>query len=373
MPDIERASPSSAETDATASGSRATPTATPRPDALTIAVVGLFVLALLAALYVGHPVLLPLAAALLISFILRPVVRFLSHWRVPAPLSALVLVGLVGGLLALAVYGLSEPASQWIRDAPRSLRQLQYRIEGLKKPMEEMKQATEEVEKLGRVGKPEAPEVVIKDEQLDRVLLLQTREAVFGVLTALIMLFFLLGWGGRLFRNMIRALPSFHDQRQAVLVAQDIESAVSTYLATISIINLGLGAVVAGVLYLLGMPNPVLWGAVTALLNFVPYLGPAVTAAILAVVALMTYPTIGQALVVPAAFLAITSMEGYFVTPMAVGKRLILNPLLIFVSLVFWFWLWGIIGALLTVPILVCVKVTLDRIDSVKPLARILD
>ncbi|MDT8386560.1 MAG: AI-2E family transporter [Thiogranum sp.] len=341
---------------------------------MRMVMVSLLVLALLAALYVGRPVLLPMAMALLLSFLLRPVVRRLARWHVPLPLSSVLLVLLIASALAVSILSLREPASQWLLEAPRALQQLQYRIDGLTQSMEDVKAAAAEMEKLGQIGdESSAPTVTLEQSGFNERLLLHTGELVVGIFTTLILLFFILGWGERLYRNVISSLPHFHEQRQVVEIAQEIEEAIARYLATITVINLLLGAVVAAVMYLIGMPNPVLWGVVTALLNYMPYLGPAVTAVILGMVALLTYPSIGQALLVPVLFLSITSLEGYVITPMAVGTRLTLNPLLIFVSLMFWFWLWGIVGALLTVPILVCVKVTLERVGTAKSVARIMD
>ncbi|RRQ21069.1 AI-2E family transporter [Thiohalobacter thiocyanaticus] len=346
---------------------------TDRLRRLYYVVVGLFVLALLGALHFGQPVLLPLATAFLLSFIFRPVTRRLHRWHIPYPLSALFMVTLVTAVLGFGAYSLAGPASEWIRDAPRALLQLQYKLADVRQSMEEVKEATAQVEGLGDVDKSKQTEVVAKDGGLQKLLLSNAREATVGVFTAVIMLFFILGWGDRLFRNIVASLTDFHAQRQAVEIGQEIEKSVSAYLVTITIINLLLGAVVAGVLYLMGMPNPALWGVAAGLLNFIPYLGPAVMAAILSLAAILSYPSLGEALMVPLAFLLITSIEGYLVTPLAVGRRLTLNPLVIFVSVVFWFWLWGIVGALLTVPILVCAKVALERISAAKPLAQILD
>ncbi len=341
---------------------------------IRLVMVSLLVLALLAALYVGRPVLLPMAMALLLSFVLRPVVRGLARWHVPLPLSSVLLVLIIASALAVGIFSLREPASQWLLEAPRALQQLQYRIDtATEGTMEDVKAAAAQVEKLGQIGDQSEPAVILKQTGLNERLLLQTGEAVVGIFTTLILLFFILGWGERLYRNVISSLPHFHEQRQIVEIAQEIEEAISRYLATITVINLLLGIIVAVVMYLIGMPNPVLWGVVTALLNYMPYLGPAVTAVILGMVALLTYPSIGHALLVPVLFLSITSLEGYVITPMAAGTRLTLNPLLIFVSLMFWFWLWGIVGALLTVPILVCVKVTLERVGTAKSVARIID
>jgi predicted PurR-regulated permease PerM len=335
---------------------------------------GLFVLALLAALTVGRSIFLPLATAFLLSLVLRPLVRGLRNWYVPPPLSALILVVLLGVALSFSVYSLKEPAGDWLKEAPHSLRQLKRRIDSLRQPITDVKAAAKALDDLKNGSRTAPNRVVVKDGELDKLLLAEMSETLVSVSTTLVVLFFILGWGDRLFRNIVRALPSFRDRREAVELVRDIEKSIATYLATITVINLLLGTVVAGTMHLLEMPNPVLWGVLAAVLNFVPYLGPAITAVILGLAAAMTYPSIGEALLVPAVFMMITAFEGNVVTPYVVGNKLTLNPLLIFLSLVVWFWMWGIIGALLTVPILVCIKAIIERTEGdTKQLARILD
>jgi predicted PurR-regulated permease PerM len=334
---------------------------------------GLLAIALLGALYVGRPVLLPLATAFVLSLVLRPVARALHRLLVPFPLGALLLVGILGGALAFGIYSLKDPAEQWLDEAPRSLHQLELRMRTLKQSITQVQAATEEVAKLGSNSTEKSKEVVVKDSKLDNQLLVVTQKTAAGIFTTLVLLFFILGWGDRLYRNLVNALPHFREQRRAVVIAQKVESAITAYLATITIINLALGAVVGGAMYLMDMPNPVLWGVLAGVNNYVPYLGPAVTAVVLAFVALLSYQTIGEALMIPGVFLLITSVEGYIVTPMAVGRQFTLNPLLIMLSVLFWFALWGVVGALLTVPALVCIKVVLERTEVLQPLARILD
>lgn len=340
--------------------------------ALTIGIVILAVLGVAVALYLGRVVLLPLATAVMLSLVLRPIVRALARWGFPNPLSALILVALISGGVVGVVFSLSGPAQEWLKEAPHALRQLQYRIGELKQPIEDVRTATKQVEKLGDIGDEDATKVVVQNVDLPGRIAVELRETTIGVFTTLITLFFVLGWGRRLYRNLVIALPHFGNRRTIVGIAQEIEQSVSVYLSTITAINLILGAVVALVLYLLGMPNPALWGLLTAIFNYVPYLGPAMTALVLSFVALTTYPTIGEAAIVPLVFLMITSIEGYVITPMAVGSRLTLNPLVIFVSLIFWFWIWGIIGGLLTVPLLVCGKIAAEHLFG-REVSRVLD
>lgn len=329
-------------------------------------------LAVLGALYLGRSVFLPLASAVLLSFVLRPLVRALRQIRVPAPLSALLIVAMLGSALGLGIYALKDPASQWVHEAPHSLRELRYRFETLRQPISDVQAATEALTELGSTGL-EVDQVVLKERGLDDAMLVEASATAVAVFTSLIFLFFVLGWGDRLFRNLVGALPRFRNRRDLVMLAREVESSITRYLATITLINVVLGGVVGMVMYLMEMPNPVLWGVLAGTLNYIPYLGPAITAAVLAFVALLTFTNPAEALLVPGVFLIITAIEGYIITPFAVGNQLTLNPLLIFLSLVLWFWMWGVVGALLTVPILVCVKAVLDRSESGFAMARILD
>lgn len=340
---------------------------------LRILVSGLFALAVMAALYFGRPVFLPLAMAFLLSFVLRPVVRKICELGVPAPATAFLMVCSLAGTLTFAAIHLKEPAMQWLEETPESLQQLHTRIRLLKQPIAEVREATEKLSELGNDVKAKTTEIVVRNGGMDDQFIAAASDAAVAAFTTMIFLFFILGWGDRLFRNVVNALPNFHEQRRAVVVARDVESAIAIYLFTITLINIGLGAVVALVLYTLGMPNPLLWGVMAAVLNYIPYIGTVITASVLGFVALITFPSLGEAMLIPAVFLAITTIEGYLITPAALGNQLTLNPLLIFLSLVLWYAMWGVIGALLTVPILVVIKVILERLETGSHLARILD
>ena len=330
---------------------------------IAMAVVWLGIVAGLALLYVGRILFLPLATAILISLVLRPLSRRLHHhWLVPYPLSALVMVLLIASAGVITVYSLQEPAAQWLEEAPRSLRQLQYRIFELKQPIDEVRKTAEELEELGKVVGGDQVEVVVSGDGLSGKLLTELREAAVGVGLTLVILFFVLGWGDRLYRGLVNAFPRFASRRKVIEITRKIEQHVSVYLVIITGINFVLGVVIAITLHLLGMPNPVLWGVMAGVLNYIPYLGPTFTALVLSFVAMLTYPTLDQALLIPLVFLSITSLEGYVVTPLVVGTRLTLNPLVILVSLIFWFWIWGIIGGLLTVPLLFCIKIVLEHV-----------
>jgi predicted PurR-regulated permease PerM len=166
--------------------------------------------------------------------------------------------------------------------------------------------------------------------------------------------------------------PGLDRRRRAVRIARAIQSNLGRYLITVSCINAGLGLITAAAMHLFGMPNPVLWGVMVAILNFMPYLGAALSLGVLTMVAFLTFDSLGQILAVPAAVFVLTALEGQILTPVLTGRRLMLNPVAIFLSMLFWGWLWGVVGALIAVPILMVVKVLCDHVDSLAPIGEFL-
>lgn len=334
--------------------------------------VGLFVLALLGALYVARAVVLPILLALLLSLLLAPVVRGLRRLRMPRWLaSALVVAGLVAGVGGL-IYYLATPAAKWMDKAPTSLTRVEAELRELLAPVEKVSRATEQVERMADVGGSPQREVQVASESLSGSLMDMTLAVVSAVAMMLVLLYFLLTSGDRLVRKVAGLVRSRDGKEQVVEIARTLEHSISTYLLTITLINLCLGAAVGAALWWLDMPNPVLWGAMACLLNFVPYLGAMVGVAVVAVVALLTFDGLGPALLPPVAYLALTSLEGSFITPTILGQRLTLNPLVIFVGIIFWGWMWGVVGALLAVPVLASFKIVCDHVDRLKPVGELL-
>jgi predicted PurR-regulated permease PerM len=184
------------------------------------------------------------------------------------------------------------------------------------------------------------------------------------VLEVLILLYFLLGAGDLFLQKLIKVLPNLGDKRKAVQIARETESSISTYLLTAASVNVAEGLVVAGVMYLWGMPSPALWGALVAVLEFIPYLGALAMVVILGVAALTNFDSVGHAMLVPASFLLINVVQSNLVSPVLLGHRLALNPVALFIGLAFWFWIWGISGAFIAVPLLATFKIFCDHIES---------
>ncbi len=340
---------------------------------VTIAAVLVGLVALVGGLHLGRGFLLPIVLALMLRLILGPVVRALKGWGVPEPLGAGVLLL---GLLAIGSYGayrLAEPAVAWFDTVPESVRRVEDKLRTFRKPMEQVTKAADRVEDLANGGgTDQTPTVAIKPTSLRDRLFSHTSGIVTAAGMTLVLLFFLLASGDLFLRKLVRVLPRLDDKRLAVEVARRIESNISRYLLSVSLINAALGVTVGLAMALIGMPNPVLWGIMVALLNFVPYVGPLTSQVVLGLVGVMTFDNLGKALVAPGIYFAIDVIESNFVTPAVLGRRLELNPVVIFLAVCFWTWIWGIPGALLAVPMLATLKILCDALEPLAPVAEFL-
>jgi predicted PurR-regulated permease PerM len=324
-------------------------------------------------LYLARSCFLPIILALLLNFLLSPVVRALKKLHIPEAIgAALVIFGLLGAI-GLGIYELASPAYEWAQQAPRSLRRLEGMLADFKKPVQTMSKATAQVEKITQVGAGQvAPKIEVQHETLGERLFSQTTEILAAGSVLIILLFFLLAAGDMFLRKLIRVLPSLSDKRTAVEIARQIENDISKYLVTITMINGCLGLATWGAMALLGVPNPLLWGVLAWATNYIPYLGAMSMYAVLTMVGFLTFPTAGQALLVPGAFGVLNILEAYVLTPLVLGKRLTLNPVVIFVALTFWGWIWGVAGAILAVPIMVVFKIFCDHSEPLASLGEFL-
>jgi predicted PurR-regulated permease PerM len=336
------------------------------------ATVGLFILACLYTVAFAKPFLLPLTVAFMLHFLLIPVVRLLKRVHVPEPVGAALVVATLVGSLSLAVYALSWPASEWMAKAPESLRRIEERAQTVLKPIRRVTQTAEQMEKIATVRGKEAPEVKVSEPGLGATVFGGMQAFLGDALVVFSLLFFLLASGDRLVAKLVKAMPRLQDRTRAADIAREIERQVSAYLYVTTLVNLGFGAVVAVTMLLLRMPNAVLWGVLAAITSFIPYLGGLLCAALLGMAAVLAFPDWQRALLVPLAFAVLDTVKGYVVAPLLTGRRLTLNTPVLFIGLLFWWWVWGIPGALLAVPIMSVVKIVCERIDGWRPLAELL-
>lgn len=340
-----------------------------RPETRSVGVTVLAVLAVLYTLHVARDFLLPVAFALLLDFFFSPVVRGMARWRVRPPLGAAVVVlGLVG-LVTLLVYELAGPVQSWAARAPETAAEAREKLADVIGPLQRMSETAARVQEATGVGGDDEGQVVVQQgPSLFSRIFGTTQRLVTDVVQMLVLLYFLLAAGDLFLQKLVKVLPRVGDKQAAVQVARKIEASISTYLLTAAAVNLGEAIVVTIAMYLLGMPNPLLWGALVLLLEFIPYIGAAIMTLVLAVAALTTYDTVGQALLVPAVFVLINLVQGNFVSPLLHADRLTLNPVAVFVGLSFWWYVWGIPGAFIAVPLLAAFKILCDH---VAPLASI--
>ena len=362
------------ETESSASPRVRVPDLLRRPsDIRSFALTGLFILALFYTLYFTRSVLLPIVLALLLSFLFAPFVRILAKAKIPPAVGAAILLfGLLAGFV-YAIFFLSTPVTGWLEKAPYGLQQLQHKLIPLKKPIEQVAQASGEIDKLTAPGsaKP-VPTVEVKQDRMTEMLYGRTPEFLVSTVLLLILLYFLLAYDGVFLAKVIKMMPRLKDKKRAVSIANEIEAHVSKYLLTVTLINCALGLTVGTVVGLLGLSNPIMWGVMVALLNFVPYLGALTGIICMMIGAVLSFESVGYAMIFPAAYLTIAIIEGNFVTPMVMGRSLTLNPVIILLSLTFWGWMWGIAGVILAVPILAAFKIFCAQIEEMEPVAEFL-
>ena len=337
-------------------------------DPATVALFGILAVALGFALYFARSVALPVALAGLASLVLAPLVRALQRLRIPPSLSAaLLLVALFAGT-GYALVSLTGPAAEWLQRAPASAREVEHKLRFLRDPVAKMSQATAEVEKATQLGSEPDRSVVVRAQSLADVVLDQTQGFAVGFLMTMVLLYFILSSPDDLLEKLVELAPRLRDKKRVVAAVREIESEVSHYLLTISMINAGYGAVVGAALWLLGVPNAALWGVLAGLTNFVPYAGAFSMAVVLAAVGILTFSDPTHMFLPWAVFVGLNAIESNLVTPMLVSRRLTLSPVVVFVWVLVWSWLWGVPGGLIAVPLLAAAKIAMQHIPPVAPL-----
>jgi predicted PurR-regulated permease PerM len=337
-------------------------------DPKTIFLGGLFVLALLTTAYVASEIVLPMVFAFMLKLLLQPIFRFLERLRIPRALAAVVLIVALFGTIVSLGAAISGPAANWAGKLPEGVPRLEERMSFVRAPINTSQQFLQQIENIGAAGA--RPETVspVGGAALLATVFAGTRSFASGLFTTVLFLYFLLVSGDTFLRRLVEILPHFSSKRQAVDISQQIESDISAYLLTISIMNAAVGVATGLVMWLTGVGDPILWGTLAFLLNYAPILGPAVGVVVFVFAGLLSIDILWLALLPAALYLAVHIAEGETVTPMLLARRFTLNPVLVIFSLVFWFWMWGIPGAILSVPMLAIAKIVCDR---VRPFAAI--
>ena len=336
-------------------------------------------------LYFGREFFVPVAVAILLSILFRPPVRWLERRRIPPAGGATVVVLLVVGAIGVAGFGLSVPIRSWAAKLPQSVAQAREKLADLRRPVQQLNAAAAQLESpeadqpAGRAQTaasrksppdqsaqpPEAPKL------LGRALGVTTSVLATGV-EIVLLTWLLLASGDLFYDKLLKLLRAPTAKRAASNVVSDTETAVAGYLVATALINLGQAIAVGLALWIIGMPDPVLWAVLTFGLEFIPYLGGAVMIGLLAIVAFTTFDGLGRTLAAPGSYLTISTLQNNLVSPLVYGRRLRLNPVAVFIGVLFWWSLWGVPGAFLAVPIIATAKVLGDHLPRLRPLGEFL-
>src|SRR5688500_657619 len=329
--------------------------------ALTLIAGGGFALALPFALRAGAEFFLPVTAALVIAIALVPMLEWLERRRVPSGLAALVCVLMFIVAANIAVASIVLPAAEWVRLLPERIGRIRDTLSPLLEVYKDLERFIDDiVNQFGSTASaPRTVAVETPNSLLDIIATSAPFAAVQMFFAVLVIFFFLAGWT-RMRKRTITTRASFDGAMTTARAIQQVVDATSTYLGTITMVNIAMGLVVALVLSMLDMPTPLMWGGIVAVLNYIPYLGPIASVLLLAVGGLMAFADPWYALLPALCFAGIHLVEANLITPSLVGRRLTINPLLILLALSFWAWVWGTTGALLAVPLLIIMKTVMD-------------
>lgn len=339
----------------------------------------LAVLAIGYTLHAGGAFIVPIVIALLMTFLLGPVVRLLARAKIPvAAGAAIVVIALVAAAIAIAV-SVAPPAERLVANAPATLHAASSRLAGLRRTISRVTQTAQDVERATGVastpatGAPESPPVAAPATpgMESRVVGIAAR-VIGGAVEVVLLLYFLLAAGDLFLRKLVIVLPRVEDGLAAVRTSRAIERSLSNYLLTQTALNLALGVEITIALSLLQMPNPLLWGAAAMVLAFVPYIGSLLLIGVLAVVAFGAFPDPARAAAVPIVYFVLNFLSANVVTPIIMGRRLTLYPYAILVNLAFWWAMWGIPGAFLSLPILAMFKIVCDNVPSLDNIGQFL-
>ncbi len=364
-PAVEAAPPSQAQPEAADASADAL-------RGLLHATTGILTLLALYAVYISAPVLIPLTIAVLITMLLAPFLSAFDSMKVPRPLSAGILMAVVIVAFGAGAYALSGPAREWLQRLPQSGAKIDAMLRSIKEPFAQIQHATEEIVSTAAAGRPNTPQrVQVATPSLTERILGGGAQFVAGISVVFVLVYFLLSAGDTFLRKLVSVIPTFRDKKRTVDIIRSIESDISFYLVMMLVINAGLGLGVTAITALLGIPDPFLWGVLTLVLSFAPYIGELAIAVTLFVISMVTFDTLGNSLIAPAAYLLLMSMV-HLAVPFVVKRRLLLNPVAIFVAILFLGWIWGIPGALLAVPLLVSFKTICERVDNLNSIAAFL-
>jgi predicted PurR-regulated permease PerM len=342
-------------------------------DPKTVFLGGLLALGILAGCYAAAEIVLPIVLAFVLNLVLQPGMRGCERLHIPRTAAALLIIALLLGALVGFGTALSAPAADWAQKLPTGIPKLQERLRFLHRPVAAIEKFTQQVEGFTQSGPGQPMAVRVQGQGLPNLIFNGTRSFATGMLETILVLFFLLVSGDLFRRRLVEILPRFRDKRQVVDISQQIERDVSAYLVTITMMNFVVGVATGSVMFFCGIADPVLWGMLAFLLNYIPILGPLLGIVTFLLVGLLSIDTLWFAFVPAGLYLAIHLVEGETVTPMLLARRFTINPVLVILGLLFWYWMWGVPGAVLATPMLAITKIICDRIGPLQALGHFIE
>lgn len=325
----------------------------------------LLVLAVLVVAYVAADVILPIVLALVLKLLLQPGMRFLERLHFPRTAAALTLIVAIFAIIVAIGAAMSGPAASWATKLPNGVQRIEEKLSFLARPIGTLQTFLHQFDG-GTSAAPGGPPMV-------ELLLKGTQHFASGFFEMLLVLFFLLLSGDTFLRRMVEIVPSFRDKRRVVEISQQVEENISAYLGTITVMNALVGIATAVVMWACGIEDAVLWGVVAFLLNYVPIMGPLVGVVLFGFVGLLSIDNLWYALLPAGGYFLIHLIEGETITPMLLARRFTLNPVLVIIGLIFWFWMWGVPGAVLAVPMLAMAKIVCDGVRPLNALGHFLE
>jgi predicted PurR-regulated permease PerM len=332
-------------------------------------------LAIVAFLFFARSVILPIIIAFIAAMVLKPSVFWLSRWHIPPALSSLLIIGAFFCATAFGFLELSQPAMKWVNNAPQNLEKLRARGEKLF-PTEKFKNAVNAVNVLGaspeEPGKPPPVPVQVKEPGKATETLTWTGGMLAGIVETIVLLYMFLVLGDDYLQKILDASDTAREKNQILKISREVQKIISGYMFTVSIINGIFGALVGVGLFFLGIPNAALWGVLAAFLNYIPYFGPIIGIIIVGLVGVVSDGSIARDVLPAIWYLLLHVLEADLVTPILLGRQFTVSPLIVFISLLFWVWLWGPLGALLSMPLLMTIKVIFREIPQLSGVAKFL-
>jgi predicted PurR-regulated permease PerM len=343
-----------------------------RPRLQSGAIVGIFALLVFYFLYFASPILIPIITALLLSMLLAPFVGLLEQVRVPRTLGALiVVVAAVGALFGIAA-SLRGPAQSWLSE-PQRFSRLEEKLRPITASFEKLQYAAEQVEKATapRNG-PSIQKVELTGSGLSGLLSTGIGHVASTIAAVIGLLYLFLVSGDTFLRKLVLVTPSLKDKKRAVEIVRNIETDISFYLLMVASINIAIGFIVMATTGVLGISDPFLWGTLAAVLSFAPYVGEFAIVILLSLAGILTFDNLAQAFVAPAVYFVLMTICWQGVVPFVVGRRMTLSPVAVFIAIIVLGWMWGVIGALVAVPVLASLKIICERIGPLHPVAEFL-